>query len=58
MSKETDTDSTSRYSTSSATPNYCNAEQATELNSCGSGESSAEKEKQSSRNNRSAFLKH
>ena len=32
MNKETDTDSTSRCSTSSATPNYRNTEQATELN--------------------------
>lgn len=56
MSKEPDADRTPRCSTSSATPNYCNAEQATELNSCGSGESSAEQE-QSSRNNCSAFFK-
>lgn len=44
MSKETDTDSTSRYVTELGEPNYCNTEQATELKR-GSGESSAEKEK-------------
>jgi len=62
MSKETDTDSTSRCSASSVTPNYyCNAKQATELNRCGSDESSANKEGwwwESSRNNCSAFFKH
>lgn len=44
MSKETDTDSTSRCVAELGEPNYCNTEQATELKR-GSGESSAEKEK-------------